>query len=224
VQGRKYLAEFLGTGILVAVVVGSGIMATNLTNDVALQLLINALSTVSALGILILILAPVSGAHFNPVVTLAELPFKRISVVVALGYVTAQLLGGVGGAIVANLMFKLHAINFSTHVRSGSNIFLGEVVATAGLLLIIHLLAFQRRGNLAFGIVAAWIGCAYFFTSSTSFANPAVTFARGFSNTFSGISMHSIPLFILAQILGSVIGVSIASLLGSQTERNLHDK
>ena len=209
-QGRKYLAELLGTGILVAVVVGSGIMATNLTSDVALQLLINALSTVLALGILISFLAPVSGAHFNPVVTLAELAFKRISLVDALGYLVAQFAGGSCGAILANLMFKRGAINLSSHSRSGLNLFLGEVVATAGLLLIIHLLNYQKRANLIPVLVAAWIGSAYFFTSSTSFANPAVTFARGLSNTFAGIAMRSVPLFILAQILGGAIGTLLA--------------
>lgn len=209
-QGRKYLAELLGTGMLVAVVVGSGIMATNLTNDVALQLLINALSTVLALGILISILAPVSGAHFNPVVTLAELAFKRISLVDALGYLVAQFAGGACGAILANLMFKRGAINLSSHSRSGLNLFLGEVVATAGLLLIIHLLNYQKRANLIPVLVAAWIGSAYFFTSSTSFANPAITFARGLSNTFAGIAMRSIPLFILAQVLGATIGTVFA--------------
>ena len=196
--------------MLVAVVVGSGIMATNLTNDVALQLLINALSTVLALGILISILAPVSGAHFNPVVTLAELAFKRISLVDALGYLVAQFAGGACGAILANLMFKRGAINLSSHSRSGLNLFLGEVVATAGLLLIIHLLNYQKRANLIPVLVAAWIGSAYFFTSSTSFANPAITFARGLSNTFAGIAMRSIPLFILAQVLGATIGTVFA--------------
>lgn len=209
-QGRKYFAEFLGTGTLVAVVVGSGIMATTLTNDVGLELLINAISTMMALGILVAILAPVSGAHFNPVVTLAELPFKRISPTSALAYIVAQFLGGACGAILANLMFKKPAINLSTHSRSGLNLFLGEVVATAGLLLIIHLLNYQKRANLIPVLVAAWIGSAYFFTSSTSFANPAVTFARGLSNTFAGIAMRSIPLFILAQVLGATIGTVFA--------------
>ena len=209
-QGRRYLAEFLGTGILVAVVVGSGIMATNLTRDVGLQLLINTISTVLALGIIIAIFAPISGAHFNPVVTLAELTFKRISLVDALGYLVAQFVGGACGAILANLMFKRGAINLSTHSRSGLNLFLGEVVATAGLLLIIHLLNYQKRANLIPVLVAAWIGSAYFFTSSTSFANPAVTLARGLSNTFAGIAMRSIPLFILAQVLGATIGTVFA--------------
>jgi glycerol uptake facilitator-like aquaporin len=213
VQSRKYLSEFLGTGILVAVVVGSGIMATKLTNDTGIRLLINTIATVLALGILISIFAPISGAHFNPVVTLAELPFKRISASSASGYILAQVLGGVCGAVVANLMFKLPAIQMSPHTRSGANIFLGEVVATAGLLLIIQVLGYQKRGYLAPVLVAGWIGSAYFFTSSTSFANPAVTFARGFSNSFSGIALHSVPLFILAQIIGAGIGTFLALAL-----------
>ena len=212
-QSRKYLSEFLGTGILVAVVVGSGIMATKLTNDTGIRLLINTIATVLALGILISIFAPISGAHFNPVVTLAESPFKRISASSASGYILAQVLGGVCGAVVANLMFKLPAIQMSSHTRSGANIFLGEVVATAGLLLIIQVLGYQKRGYLAPVLVAGWIGSAYFFTSSTSFANPAVTFARGFSNSFSGIALHSVPLFILAQIIGAGIGTFLALAL-----------
>ena len=145
--------------------------------------------------------------------TLAELPFKRISGTTALGYIVAQIIGGIGGAILANLMFKVPAIKLSTHTRSGANIFLGEVVATAGLLLIIHLIGYQKRGHLAPVLVAGWIGSAYFFTSSTSFANPAVTIARGFSNTFAGIALHSVPLFVLAQIIGAGLGISIAALL-----------
>ena len=207
---RKYLAEFLGTGILVAVVVGSGIMATKLTTDVGIQLLINTISTVLALRIIITIFASVSGAHFNPIVTLVELTFKRISLVDALGYLAAQFVGGAFGALLANLMFKKSAINLSTHTRSGLNLFLGEIVATAGLLLIIQLMNYQKRTSLIPILVSAWIGSAYFFTSSTSFANPAVTFARGLSNTFAGIAMRSVPLFILAQILGGAIGTLLA--------------
>ena len=209
-QGRKYLAEFLGTGILVAVVVGSGIMATKLTTDVGMQLLINTISTVLALGIIITIFAPVSGAHFNPIVTLVELTFRRISLTDAFGYLAAQFVGGAFGAILANLMFKKSAIILSTHSRSGLNLFLGEIVATAGLLLIIQLMNYQKRTSLIPILVSAWIGSAYFFTSSTSFANPAVTIARGLSNTFAGIAMRSVPLFIFAQILGGAIGTLLA--------------
>jgi len=207
---RKYLAEFLGTGILVAVVVGSGIMATKLTTDVGIQLLINTISTVLALGIIITIFASVSGSHFNPIVTLVELTFRRISLVDSLGYLAAQFVGGAFGAILANLMYKKSAINLSTHSRDGLNLFLGEIVAAAGLLLIIQLMNYQKRTSLIPILVSAWIGSAYFFTSSTSFANPAVTFARGLSNTFAGIAMRSVPLFIFAQILGGAIGTALA--------------
>lgn len=214
-RSSKYVTEFLGTGILVTVIVGSGIMATNLSRDVGVQLLINTISTVLTLGIIIALFAPISGAHFNPVVTLAEFGMKRLSALTSIGYLVAQVLGGVAGAIVANLMFKDSAFYMAKRVRSGSNLFLGEVVATAGLLLIIHLIGYQKRGHLAPILVAAWIGSAYFFTSSTSFANPAVTFGRAFSNTFAGIAMRSVPAFIAAQILGAVLGVGIAFVLSS---------
>jgi len=188
-------------------------MATKLSSDVGIQLLIDTIATVLALGILITIFAPISGAHFNPVVTLAEFAMKRLSLLSSLGYVVVQLLGGVAGAMLANLMFKHPTIYMSKHIRSGSNLFLGEVVATAGLLLIIHLIGYQNRGQLIPILVATWIGSAYFFTSSTSFANPAVTFARSFSNTFAGIAMRSVPAFVLAQVVGAALGVGIAYVL-----------
>ena len=194
-------------------VIGSGAMATNLSSDKGIELLINTVATVLALGILITLFAPISGAHFNPVVTLAELAKKRISIVASLGFVIVQVLGAVFGAIIANLMFKHPAIYMSQRVRSGGNLFLGEVIATAGLLMIIHIIGYQKRGYLAPILVAAWIGSAYFFTSSTSFANPAVTFGRAFSNTFAGIAMRSVPAFIYAQILGAALGVGIAYVL-----------
>ena len=221
-RSSKYLAEFLGTGILVAVVVGSGAMATNLSSDKGIELLINTIATVLALGILIAIFAPISGSHFNPVVTLAELAKNRLPVFTSMGYVIAQVLGAVSGAMLANLMFKHPAIYMSQRVRSGTNLFLGEVVATAGLLMIIHLIGYQKRGSITPILVAAWIGSAYFFTSSTSFANPAVTFGRAFSNTFAGIAMRSVPAFIFAQILGAVIGFGIAFALSYEMkERKL---
>lgn len=212
-RSSKYLAEFLGTGILVAVVVGSGAMATSLSSDKGIELLVNAISTALALGILIVLFAPISGAHFNPVVTLADLAKKRIPVLTSIGYVIAQVLGAMSGAIIANLMFKHPAIYMSQRVRSGGNLFLGEVIATAGLLMIIHVIGNQKRSSLVPILVAAWIGSAYFFTSSTSFANPAVTFGRAFSNTFSGIALRSVPMFIFAQILGAAIGLGIAFAL-----------
>ncbi|MEI6844549.1 MAG: MIP/aquaporin family protein [Actinomycetes bacterium] len=213
---KKILAEFLGTMVLVSAVVGSGIMAQNLTRDVGLQLLINAFSTIAALWLLILLFSPVSGAHFNPVVTLSEIFFKRISWSQSLAYVGAQLLGGFGGTIMANVMFKHPAIFPSHHIRSGVGLFLGEILATAGLLFLIHMLGFQGKSHITPVAVALWIGSAYFFTSSTSFANPAVTFARAFSNTFSGISISSVPGFVLAQIVGATIG-TIAALYFEKT-------
>ena len=209
-QGRKVLAEFVGTAILVATVVGSGIMATNLTKDVGLQLLINALATIFSLGILIALLGPISGAHFNPAVSLVERIFSRLTVSLTLLYIAAQIIGGVAGTVIANLMFKHSAINASHHQRNGVNLFLGEVVATAGLLFIITLLTKQKRGAIAPILIPLWIGAAYFFTSSTSFANPAVTFARAWSDTFSGIALASVPAFILAQLIGAGVGTLLA--------------
>lgn len=211
----NYLAEFLGTGILVAVVVGSGTMATNMSPDRGVELLINTISTVLALGILILILGPVSGAHFNPAVTLSEWAQKRLTAVSTIGYLTAQFSGGIAGVALANLMFKNPAIFQSHHVRTGLNIWLGEVVATAGLLFLIQMLRGQGKLSLAPVVLAGWIGSAYFFTSSTSFANPAVTLARGFTNTFSGIALRSVPLFVLAQLIGATFGVLTAKIFQS---------
>ena len=196
---RKYFAELLGTGLLVAVVIGSGIMATNMSPDKGIDLLINTISTVFALALLIYLLGPISGAHFNPAVSVSEFP--------------AQFLGGFLGAILANLMFKLPAINPSHHLRSGGNLLLGEVVATAGLLLVIQLIQNQGKGSMGPIVVAAWIGSAYFFTSSTSFANPAVTFARSFSNTFAGIDIRSVFTFVVAQLIGATIGTLLGRSL-----------
>ncbi len=220
-RSSKYLAEFLGTGILVAVVVGSGAMATKLSSDKGVELLINTIATVLALGILITLFAPISGAHFNPVVTLAELAKQRISILTSTGFVIAQVFGAISGALVANLMFKHPAIYMSQRVRSGANLLLGEVIATAGLLMIIHLVEYQKRNSLAPILVASWIGSAYFFTSSTSFANPAVTFGRAFSNTFVGISMRSVPAFVLAQAIGATLGVLIACLFTHEINKGV---
>ena len=210
---RKLIAEFLGTCTLVAVVVGSGTMATNLSADRGVDLLINTLSTVLALGILILVLGPISGAHFNPAVTLSELGQKRIGFNEASLFLVAQFSGGVVGTILANLMFKNPAIFQSHHVRSGANLWLGEVIATAGLLLLIQILRGQNKLALAPVVLAGWIGSAYFFTSSTSFANPAVTLARGFTDTFSGIALKSVVGFIVAQLLGALLGTLAGNYL-----------
>ena len=190
-------------------------MATNMSPDRGVELLINTISTVLALGILILILGPVSGAHFNPAVTLSEWAQKRLTAVSTIGYLTAQFSGGIAGVALANLMFKNPAIFQSRHVRTGLNIWLGEVVATAGLLFLIQMLRGQGKLSLAPVVLAGWIGSAYFFTSSTSFANPAVTLARGFTNTFSGIALRSVPLFVLAQLIGATFGVLTAKIFQS---------
>ena len=210
---RKAIAEFLGTCTLVAVVVGSGTMATNLSADRGVDLLINTLSTVLALGILILVLGPISGAHFNPAVTLSELGQKRIGLNEASLFIAAQFSGGVVGTIIANLMFKNPAIFQSHHTRTGANLWLGEVIATAGLLLLIQVLRGENKLALAPVVLAGWIGSAYFFTSSTSFANPAVTLARGFTDTFSGIALKSVAGFVLAQLVGALLGTLLGKYL-----------
>lgn len=196
-------------------------MATNLSGDAGVQLLINALATVFALFVLITLLAPISGAHFNPVVSLGEFLFARLSGTQLVLYVAAQFAGGMLGVITANLMFHKSAILSSHHARSGAHLLLGEAIATAGLLLIIRLVELQGRGNLVPPLVSVWIGAAYFFTSSTSFANPAVTFARAWSDTFSGIAIGSVLAFCLAQLVGGVVGVGIAHFLTKEQSKEL---
>jgi glycerol uptake facilitator-like aquaporin len=210
---RRLLAEFLGTGVLVATVVGSGVMATSLTHDVGLQLSVNALATVAVLGVIIAVLGPVSGAHFNPVVTLAEAVRRDMGAGEAAGYVAAQLAGGLAGTAVANLMFELPAWHASGHERTGTALWLGEVVATSGLLFTIGAITRTGRGHLGPVLVPAWIGAAYFFTSSTSFANPAVALARSASDTFAGIAPGSVPGFVLSQLVGAALGVGLAAFL-----------
>jgi len=213
---KRFLSEFLGTLTLVSIVVGSGIMATNLSQDVGVQLLINTISTVFGLGVLIQILGPISGANFNPVVTMIDLIQKRTNVVTFIQYAIAQIAGAVTGAILANAMFSHPLIEISTKTRSGGNQYLGEIVATAGLILIINLMIHQEKMNLIPVIVASWIGSAYFFTSSTSFANPAVTIGRIFSDSFAGIAPECVTKFIAAQILGSLIGLGLTKVLTNE--------
>ncbi len=209
---RRVLAEYLGTMILVAAVVGSGIMAANLTDDVGVQLLMNMLATVLVLGLLIWTLGPISGAHFNPAVTGVALVRREIPGREGAGYIPAQIAGAITGAILANLMFDLPAVQMSTTERTGANLLLGEVVATAGLLWIIGALTRTGNGRLGPGLVPAWIGAAYFFTSSTSFANPAVTIGRSFTDTFAGIAPASVGAFIAAQLVGAAIGAAQTEL------------
>jgi glycerol uptake facilitator-like aquaporin len=210
---KKLLAEYLGTTLLVAIVVGSGIMATDLTKDIGLQLLINTVATVFGLAVLILILAPISGAHFNPVVTLVDLIQGNSSLLQFIQYALAQVLGAISGALLANTMFDHAIIETATKVRTGSNLYLAELVATAGLILVINLLVNQKNLTVIPAAVAAWIGSAYFFTSSTSFANPAVTIGRTFSDSFAGIAPSSATAFIAAQFLGALIGLGLVKVL-----------
>jgi glycerol uptake facilitator-like aquaporin len=213
---KRFLSEFLGTLTLVAIVVGSGIMATNLSQDVGVQLLINTISTVFGLAVLIQILGPISGANFNPVVTMVDLIQNRTNFLTFIQYAIAQIAGAITGAILANAMFSHPLIEISTKARSGGNQYLGEIVATAGLILIINLMIHQEKMNLIPVIVASWIGSAYFFTSSTSFANPAVTIGRMFSDSFAGIAPGCVTKFIAAQILGALIGLGLTKLLTNE--------
>jgi glycerol uptake facilitator-like aquaporin len=214
---RRLLAEFLGTGLLVTVVVGSGIAAQQLSDDEGLQLLENSTATVLGLTILILWFGPVSGAHFNPVVSLADWYLGRragtgLSVGDVGAYSVAQVIGGICGAVLANAMFEVGTA-FSTTDRFSEGHLLGEVVATAGLVALIFALVRSGRGILAAPAVGAYIGAAYWFTSSTSFANPAVTVGRMFSNTFAGIAPASVPAFVVAQVVGLVVAVGLTLAL-----------
>ena len=194
-------------------VIGSGIMAERLTDDVGLQLLANAGATVGVLYAVIVMFGPVSGAHFNPAVTLADTMLGNRPWSDVPPYVGAQILGGAVGVIVANLMFELDAINVSDKVRDGSGQYIGEVVATFGLVLLIFCLVRSDRGHLAAGAVAAYIGGAYWFTSSTSFANPAVSVTRTLSDTFAGIDPGSAPLFIVMQLIGALLAVGFVTVV-----------
>jgi arsenate reductase len=206
---RKWLAEYIGTATLVCVVVGSGIMGTNLSKDSAVALLLNTFSTIFALALLILIIAPISGAHFNPAVSLVKVIRREMNAVEFLSFVSAQIVGAITGAIVANVMFDLQAIQISTNERVSTGTLIGEVIATAGLIVVIFVLVARAQEKLIPVAVAAWIGSAYLFTSSTSFANPAVTIGRVFSDTFAGINPASVIPFIIAQLIGAMLGIAL---------------
>ena len=211
---RRLFAEALGTGFLIIAVIGSGIMASRLSpTDVGLQLLENAAATAGALIGLILMLGAVSGAHFNPVVTLVDRLSGTLSTRDSLCYVAAQTAGGCLGAIVANLMFELPAVEWSTKTRSSGALWLSEVVATVGLLLVIHGCVRTGRASVVPFAVGVWIGGAYWFTSSTSFANPAVTVARTLSDSFAGIKPSSAPMFIVMQLIGAGIAFVLIRFL-----------
>ena len=214
---RRLLAELLGTALLVSVVVGSGIAAEQLSDDVGLRLLENSTATVLGLTVLILMLGPVSGAHFNPVVSAADWFLGRragtgLSLAEVAAYAAAQVLGGVAGALLANAMFDVSTDLSTTHRASAGHL-LGEVVATAGLVALVFALARTGRGAVAAPAVGAYIGAAYWFTSSTSFANPAVTIGRIFSDTFAGIAPASVAAFVAAQVVGLVIGIALTLAL-----------
>jgi arsenate reductase len=211
---RRALGELIGTAMLLIAVIGSGIAASRLSpGDVGLQLFENAAATAGALVAIILALGPVSGAHLNPVVTLADRVFGGLGTIEAGIYIAAQTVGATLGAVVANLMFSLPAIELSTKARSSGALWLSEVVATFGLLLVIFGVVRSGRSAAAPFAVGAYIGGAYFATSSTSFANPAVTAARTLSNTFAGIAWRSAPAFIVAQIVGAAVAVIVVRVL-----------
>ena len=206
---RKCLAEFVGTAILVGVVVGSGIMGANLSNDLGVVLLINAFSTIFTLALLILIIAPISGAHFNPAVSLVQTLRREMNFSEFLCFIVAQATGAIVGAILANVMFDLPVIQISGNARVSSGTLVGEIIASAGLICVIFILIARSQEKLIPVAVAAWIGSAYFFTSSTSFANPAETIGRMFSDTFAGIAPGSVIPFIIAQLVGAILGLAL---------------
>ena len=210
---RRLLAEVLGSAFLAALVIGSGIAAQNLSHDSGLQLLENAAATAAGLFAIILMFGPVSGGHFNPVVSLVDAYFGGLSWRDALTYIPAQIAGCITGAITANAMYALSAVSISTHHRASTAHLLAEAAATLGLLLVIFSLARSGRASTAPAAVGAYIGAAYWFTSSTSFANPAITIGRTFSDTFAGIAPASVPAFITAQLVGGVIAIAVIRAL-----------
>ncbi|MEU0030979.1 aquaporin [Streptomyces sp. NPDC006335] len=214
---RRAAAEAVGTAALVAVVVGSGIQASELTRDIGVQLLANSLATVFGLGVLIALLGPVSGAHFNPVVTLAAWftggrTADGLSTREVAAYVPAQIAGAIAGAVLADAMFARPLVRWSTHDRSAGHLLLAEAVATAGLVWLVFGLARAGRAHLAPVGVASYIGAAYWFTSSTSFANPAVTIGRAFTDTFAGIAPASVAPFLAAQFVGAGLGLVLVAV------------
>jgi glycerol uptake facilitator-like aquaporin len=215
---RRVGSEVLGSAVLVMTVIGSGVMAQSLTADIGVQLLINSLCTVAILYLLITLLADISGAHFNPLVTLVLAYKREMKISETVQFIIAQFIGALIGAGLANLVFDLPVFTTSTKVRSGGHLFLSEIIATAGLIFIIFAAIDQKRDKKIPTLVACWIGAAYFFTSSTSFANPAVTFARGWSDTFAGIAPESIAPFMAAQLIGAVLGLLISQSLSVKSK------
>lgn len=209
----RLVAEGVGTALLLIGVVGSGTMAQRLTDDPALQLLQNALATAGVLVAIIVAFAHVSGAHFNPSVTLAERWFGAIDTTTAAAYIAAQLIGAAIGVMIANLMFELPVVNWSTRDRSSPSLIFAEFIATVGLLVVIFATVRSGRGSAVAFVVAGYIAGAYYFASSTSFANPAVTIARTMSDTFAGIAPRSAPGFVLAQIAAVPVAVGLVTVV-----------
>jgi glycerol uptake facilitator-like aquaporin len=212
---RRTIAELFGTATLLLVVIGSGVMATNLSKDVGVQLTINSAATGLILYILITLLGPISGAHFNPVVTAIQLFKKNITASLAATYLAAQLVGAVIGVALANFIFNLPIIEISQKDRTGTELFVSEILATAGLVFIIFTAIAQKSEAKIPVLVGAYISAAYFFTSSTSFANPAVTVARTLSDSFAGIAPGSVLPFIAAQIIGATLGLVLTTFINS---------
>jgi arsenate reductase len=211
---RRLLAEFIGSAFLAAVVIGSGIAAQQLSpGNTGLQLFENAAATAAGLFAIILMFGPVSGGHFNPVVSFVDAGFGGLSWRDAAAYLPVQTIGCIAGAVLANLMFSKAAFELSTKHRASSAHFLSEIIATLGLLLVIFALARSGRSRVTPAAVGAYIGAAYFFTSSTSFANPAITVGRMFSNTFAGIAPSSAPSFIAAQVVGGLVAFGLIRTL-----------
>jgi len=213
---RRTIAELFGTATLLLVVIGSGVMATNLSKDVGVQLTINSAATGLILYILITLLGPISGAHFNPVVTAIQLYKKNVTASLAVAYLAAQLVGAVIGVALANFIFNLPIIEISQKDRTGTELFVSEILATAGLVFIIFTAIAQKSEAKIPALVGAYISAAYFFTSSTSFANPAVTVARTLSDSFAGIAPGSVLPFIAAQIIGAALGLVLTTFINSQ--------
>jgi arsenate reductase len=210
---RRLLAEFAGSAFLAALVIGSGIAAQRLSEDVGLQLLETAAATAAGLFAILLMFGPVSGAHLNPVVSLVDAAFGGLRRRHVLAYIPAQVAGCVAGAIVANAMFALSAVSISTHHRASPAHLFAEAIATLGLILVIFALARTGRASSAPAAVGAYIGAAYWFTSSTSFANPAISVGRVFSDTFAGIAPASVPGFVGAQLAGGLAAIGLVRAL-----------
>ncbi len=208
---RRLLAEGLGALLLAAAVIGSGIMAERLADDnLAVALLANTGATVAALAVLIALFGPISGAHFNPVITLVAIANRSLPIGEAAAYIAVQVLGCCLGAVLANAMFELPPVQFSTHARTGGAQWLSEVVATAGLVLVAFTSSSIKE---AAWRVPAWIGAAYWFTASTSFANPAISIGRSLSDTFAGIRPDDVPAFVVAQVVGGAVGLVLVQLM-----------